>query len=55
VKPHNPLHEGSQDVSHRDKALGKTCVSLTELGFGGAPWGELFVRVDETATAGGTA
>ena len=32
------------------RSLGKTGVRLTELGFGTAPLGELFVRVDE-ATA----
>ena len=33
------------------RKLGKTGVSLTELGFGGAPLGELFVRVDEATAA----
>ena len=29
------------------RKLGKSGVPLTQLGFGGAPLGELFVRVDE--------
>ena len=33
------------------RKLGKTGVALTELGFGGAPLGELFVRVDEATAA----
>ena len=33
------------------RKLGKTGVSLTQLGFGGAPLGELFVRVDEATAA----
>jgi D-threo-aldose 1-dehydrogenase len=33
------------------RKLGKTNVSLTQLGFGGAPLGELFVRVDEATAA----
>jgi D-threo-aldose 1-dehydrogenase len=33
------------------RKLGKTDVSLTQLGFGGAPLGELFVRVDEATAA----
>jgi D-threo-aldose 1-dehydrogenase len=34
-----------------NRKLGKSGVSLTQLGFGGAPLGELFVRVDETTAA----
>src|SRR6202167_4916116 len=33
------------------RKLGKSGVALTQLGFGGAPLGELFVRVDEVAAA----
>jgi D-threo-aldose 1-dehydrogenase len=33
------------------RRLGKTGVQLTQLGFGGAPLGELFVRVDEATAA----
>jgi D-threo-aldose 1-dehydrogenase len=33
------------------RQLGKSGVRLTQLGFGGAPLGELFVRVDEAAAA----
>jgi D-threo-aldose 1-dehydrogenase len=33
------------------RKLGKSGVSLTQLGFGGAPLGELFVRVDEATAA----
>jgi D-threo-aldose 1-dehydrogenase len=33
------------------RKLGKTDVSLTQLGFGGAPLGELFVRLDEATAA----
>ena len=37
--------------STETRRLGKTGVKLTQLGFGGAPLGELFVRVDEAASA----
>jgi D-threo-aldose 1-dehydrogenase len=33
------------------RGLGKTGVKLTQLGFGSAPLGELFVRVDEATAA----
>src|SRR3984885_5727434 len=33
------------------RKLGKSGVPLTQLGFGGAPLGELFVRVDEATAA----
>ena len=33
------------------RKLGKTGVELTQLGFGGAPLGELFVKVDEPTAA----
>ena len=33
------------------RKLGKSGVALTQLGFGGAPLGELFVRVDEPTAA----
>ena len=33
------------------RKLGKTAVELTQLGFGSAPLGELFVRVDEATAA----
>ena len=33
------------------RKLGKSGVPLTQLGFGGAPLGELFVRVDEPTAA----
>ena len=33
------------------RSLGKTGVKVTQLGFGGAPLGELFVKVDEATAA----
>ncbi len=33
------------------RKLGKTAVELTQLGFGSAPLGELFVQVDEATAA----